>query len=178
MKTGKWAAVLSISTAALLMVGLSVGCGGGGDGGKKSAKSPDEYAGQVCDVLSKYNTELEAFAGDDMGSDDPSEMKDAASRMAAVFQGMADDMKKIDPPSDVEDWHNSVVEAFAQTSDVLGQMEKALDKPLDEAMQEISDLSRQYVEDSPLDSVAELPSEYKDAFWTNPKCPEMDILGN
>ena len=175
MKISKWAKVLTISTMALLMVGLSVSCGGGG-GDKKTAKSPDEYAGQVCEAFSKYVADLEALMNGDIQGDDPSQLKDAVAKMGPMFTGMSADMKKIDPPSDIADWHNSAVAAFAQAGDLMGQMEKALDKPLDEAMAEITDLSSQFGDNSPLDSLGEPPSPYNEAFQTNSKCTELGIF--
>jgi hypothetical protein len=182
LKISKWAKVLTISTVVLLMVGLSVSCGGGGDNGggsniaKKSASSPDEYAGQVCDALSKYVADLETLMNGDIQGDDPSQLKDAVSQMAPMFQGISDDMNKIDPPSDIADWHNSAVAAFAQAGDLMGQMEKALDKPMDEAMAEITDLSSQFSDNSAFDSLGEPPSPYKEAFQTNSKCTELGIF--
>ena len=174
MKISKWAKVLTISTMALLMVGLSVSCGGGGD--KKTAKSPDEYAGQVCDALSKYVADLETLMNSDMQGDDPSQLKDAVSQMGPMFTSMSADMKKIDPPSDIADWHNSAVAAFAQAGDLMGQMEKVLDKPLDEAMAEITDLSTQLNDNGAFDALSSPPTEYEDAFQNNAKCQELGIF--
>jgi hypothetical protein len=174
VKISKWAKVLAISIVVLLMVGLSVSCGGGGD--KKSAQSPDEYAGQVCDVLGKYVADLETLMNSDMQGADASQLKDAVSQMAPLFQGISDDMNKINPPSDIADWHNSAVAAFGEAGDLMVQMEKALDKPLDEAMQEITDLSTQLSDNSPFDSLGEPPSPYKEAFQTNTKCTELGIF--
>jgi len=182
LKISKWAKVLAISTMALLMVGLSLSCGGGSDNGggsniaKKSASSPDEYAGQVCDALSKYVADLETLMNGETQANDASQLKDAVSKMAPMFQGISDDMNKINPPSDIADWHNSAVAAFAQAGDLMGQMEKALDKPIDEAMTEITDLSAKFSNDSPFTSLGEPPSPYKEAFQTNSKCTELGIF--
>jgi hypothetical protein len=183
VKISKWAKVLTISTVVLLMVGLSVSCGGGSDNGggsniaKKSASSPDEYAGQVCDALSKYVADLETLMNGETPVDDPSQLKDAVSKMAPMFAGISADMKKINPPSDIQDWHNSAVTAFAQAGDLMGQMEKALDKPIDQALPEITDLTTQFSDNSPFDSLGEPPSPYKEAFQTNTKCTELGIFG-
>jgi len=182
LKISKWAKVLAISTMALLMVGLSLSCGGGSDNGggsniaKKSASSPDEYAGQVCDALSKYVADLETLMNGDMQADDASQLKDAVAKMGPMFTGMSADMKKIDPPSDIADWHNSAVAAFAQAGDLMGQMEKVLDKPIDEAMAEITDLSTQLNDNGAFDALSSPPTEYEDAFQNNAKCQELGIF--
>ena len=188
MKIGKWAKVLMISTMALLMVGLSVSCGGGddkgggggGDSAKTSANSPEEYAQVVCDTIGKRSAEVEALFGDSSAlenAEDPAELQDAIAKAQPVVKGLADDLDKIEPPSEVKDWHEGMVTGMTTAAELFGKLKDILDKPLDEAMAGITDLQPELEGlDASFGSLSDLPSEYQDAFKNEPKCEGLDIL--
>ena len=193
MKISKWAKVLAISTVVLLMVGLSVSCGGGGDNGgsgdnggggdsaKKSADSPEEYAKAVCGAIGERYAEGEALFGDNSAfesAEDPADLKDAIAKAQPLIEGMADDLDKINPPSEIKDWHESLVTGMTTAADLFGELSDILDKPLDEAMGEIADLQSRFDEmGDPFGSLGNLPSEYQDAFENEPKCEDLDFGG-
>ena len=179
MKISKWARVLAISTAVLALVGLSVSCGGGGDG-EKEATGPDDYAKAVCQAIGKYYAEGEALFGDSSvleNAEDPAELQDAIAKAQPLIQGMADDLDKIKPPSEVKDWHESMVTGMTTAAELFGELKDILDKPLDEAMAGITDLQPELEGlDASFGSLQDLPSEYQDAFANEPKCEGLDIL--
>ena len=179
MKISEWAKVLAISTVALLMVGLSMSCGGDG-GAKKSASSPEEYAQVVCDTIGKRSAEVETLFGDSSAlenAEDPGQLQDAIAKAQPVVKGLADDLDKIEPPSEIKDWHENMVTAMAGAAELFGELKDILDKPLDEAMAEITDLQPKFDElGDPFGSLSDLPQEYQDAFDNESKCQDLDIF--
>jgi len=176
VKISKWTKVLAISTVVLLMVGLSVSCGGGGDD-KKSANSPEEYAQAVCETLAGRISELDALMNGTTGFDDPSQLKDAIDKAEPAIKEMAKDLDKINPPSDVKDWHNNMVATMNQTADLFGKLGDILNKPLDQVMAEMENLSPELENmQEPFAGLSDLPQEYQDAFENDSKCQELDIL--
>ncbi|OFW62483.1 MAG: hypothetical protein A2Y74_04245 [Actinobacteria bacterium RBG_13_63_9] len=180
MKISKWARVLAISTAVLALVGLSVSCGGGGDG-EKEATGPDDYAKAVCQAIGKYYAEGEALFGDSSAlenAEDPGELQDAIEKAQPLVKGMADDLDKIKPPSEVKDWHEGTVAGLTTAAELFGELKDILDKPLEEAMAEITELQPELegMADT-FGSISDLPSEYQDAFENEPECANLDIFG-
>ena len=188
MSLGK---VIGMLSAVLLVVAAAgIGCGGsdssgnsnsGGDSGNgssaKQASGPDEYATQVCDALGKYADDMDALFNGDTNLDDPAQQQEAASKMSTMFKGMANDLDKINPPSDVKDLHEGMVSALLSIADLSDQMNKALDKPLDEAMADIEDISAKMGDaGTPLNSMGDMPTDYQQAFENNDKCKELSIL--
>jgi hypothetical protein len=189
VKIGKWAKVLAISAVVLLMAGLSMSCGGGdddkssggGDGGAKtSASSPEEYAQVVCDTIGKRYAEGEALFGDSSAfenAEDPAALQDAIAKAQPLVQGMADDLGDIEPPSEINDWHENMVTSMAGAAELFGEMKDILDKPLEEAMAEITDLQPKFdALSDPFGSLSDLPQEYQDAFDNEPKCQDLNIF--
>jgi len=144
MSLGKRASAVGIVSAMLLVVAaIGIGCGGGGSNGSsnsgdsgqtnsaKQASGPDEYAAQVCDALSKYANDMNDLLGSNTAMDDPAQAQEASAKMSTMFSGMANDLDKINPPSDIADIHNGLVSALRSMVDLSDQMNKALDKPLD-----------------------------------------------
>ena len=192
MSLGKRAKVIGMLSAVLLVVAAAgIGCGGGdssgngnggGDGGNdssaKQASGPDEYATQVCDVLGKYIDDITAVFNGNTNLDDPAQQQEAAAKMSTMFMGMADDLDKINPPSDVKDLHEGMVSALRSIADLSDQMSKALDKPLAEAATEIEDISAKMGDaGTPLNSLGDMPADYQKAFENNDKCKELSALG-
>jgi len=171
---GALAALLTISAM------LASACGGGGDSGSgssKQAKGADEYASQFCGALSKYADDIQELSNSQADMEDPAAMKDFIDQMVPLFEGISKDLDKINPPSEVADWHNGLVSGMSAAADLFSQMSGALDKPLDEAMTEITDLSSQMSEmEDPFASMGELPEEYQTAFENNADCKDLQSL--
>ena len=183
MKIGKWikAAGMIAAVSVLGLAVLSIGCGGGDDngdgGGGKSTDNPEEYAAAVCETLAGRIGEMEALFSGETEFEDPSQLKDAIEEVQPTVDQLAKDLDKINPPSEIKDWHDSAVEAMAQAADLFDQLGNILDKPLDEAMAEMEDLMPELEGMQEPFGMADLPQEYQDAFENDPKCQELDILG-
>jgi len=179
VKISKWAKVLAISTVVLVLVGLGLSCGGGG--GEKEAAGPDEYAKAVCEAVGKRFAEGETLFGEGSAfenAEDPADLQDAIAKAQPLIQGMADDLDKIKPPSEVKDWHESMVTGMTTAAELFGELKDILDKPLDEAMAGLTDLQPELEGlDASFGSLEDLPSEYQDAFENEPKCEGLDMLG-
>lgn len=186
--------------AAVLTVGALLACacggsgekidlsGGGGDSGSASkdsgesgssaqAKGADEYASQFCGALSKYADDIQELSNTEADMEDPAAMKDFIDQMVPLFEGISKDLDKINPPSEVADWHNGMVSGMSAAADLFSQMGDALDKPLDEAMAEITDLSSKASDmEDPFGSLGDLPDEYQTAFEDNADCQDLQSL--
>ena len=182
MKIGKWikAAGMIAAVSVLALAVLSTGCGGdddnGGGGGGKSADTPEEYAAAVCETLAGGIGEMEALFSGETEFEDPSQLKDAIEEVQPAVEQLAKDLDKINPPSDVKDWHDSAVEAMAQAADLFDKLGKVLDKPLDEAMAELEDLMPELEGMQEPFGMEDLPQEYQDAFENDSKCQDLDIF--
>ncbi len=179
---------------------LTLGCGGGGDkidltgggdsgnnststskdsGGatSKQAKGADDYSSQVCKAIGKYADDIQELSNANADMEDPAAMKDFIGQMVPVFEGISKDLDKINPPDEVADWHNSMVSGMSTAADLFSQMGDALDKPLDEAMADITDLSSQMSDmEDPFGSMTDLPTEYQTAFENNSDCQDLQNL--
>lgn len=163
--------------AALLAVGAMFiwACGGGGSSG--DAKTADDYASKFCGALSQYADHLQDLSNTQADMEDPAAMKDFIDQMVPIFTGISQDLDKIDPPPEVADWHNGMVSGMSAAADIFSQMSAALDKPLDEAMAEITDLSSKMAgAEDPFSAVGDLPEEYQTAFDNNAKCQDLQKL--
>ncbi len=181
MRIGKWAKVIGVLGAMLLVVTwLGAGCGGGDDGGGEETTGPEDYAHAMCEALGKHADDIEKLGNTEMAFEDASEMQDFLAETAPVLQGLADDVEKIKPPADIKDWHDSLVAGLSDAAALFTKMDELLDKPMEEVLNEIEDLSAE-MEDvgAPLGELADLPAEYQDAFANDPKCQEIeDKLGD
>jgi hypothetical protein len=149
---------------------------GDNSGSTTVSKSADDYASNVCNAVAKYASDIEELSNADFDTEDPAAMKDMMDQMVPIFEGLAKDLGKIKPPSDVKDWHNQMVDALNQAADIMGQMSTALDKPLDEAMSEIADLSTQMTDMEDPFTLTDLPDEYQTAFDENSDCQDLSSL--
>jgi len=178
VKISKWARILAISTAVLMLMGLSVSCGG--DDGEKEVSGPDEYAKAVCQAVGKHYAEGEALFGESSAfenAEDPSELQDAIAKAQPLVKAMADDLDKIKPPSEVKDWHEGTVAGLTTAAELFGELKDILDKPLEEAMDELTNLQPDLEGmDQPFGSISDLPAEYQDAFANEPECEGLDFL--
>lgn len=165
-------------TALLLVTMASMSaCGGddnGGNGGE--AEGPEEYAKLVCETLGdRFNELSDMMQGADF--EDPDQMRDAISDARPIFDDLADDLDGIKAPSDIQEWHNSLVTTLSQASEVFGKLEDVLDKPLEEALAAMEELAPELeAMEEPFEGVADLPQEYRDAFENEPACQDLDIL--
>jgi hypothetical protein len=150
---------------------------GSNDSGSGSTKTgnADEYAGAFCTAVGKYAEDIDALGNTSEDMADPAAMSSAMGDMADLFKNMSKDLGKIDPPSEIADWHDSFVSALSDGADLMGKMQTALDKPLDEAMTEIEALTAEMdTIGEPLSSMTDLPAEYQTALETNSKCQALN----
>ncbi|MDI6856769.1 MAG: hypothetical protein QME71_00405 [Dehalococcoidia bacterium] len=180
MKIGKWPGLAGAVVVSLLVaVTLMSGCGGdddGNGGGGGAAESPDEYAKQVCETLGDRFNELDRLME---GSDfeDPEQLREAIDEARPVLEDLSNDLDDIDPPAEVEEWHDSMVSALSQASELFGKLGDVLDKPLDEAMGALEELMPELEEmQTAFAGVGELPQEYQDAFENEPACADLELL--
>jgi hypothetical protein len=171
------ALLLAAMTAMSACGGDDDGGDGGSNGGGGKAEGPDEYAQQVCDTLGDRFNELNTLMeGGDF--DDPEQLQEAISDARPVIEDLANDLGDIEPPSEIEDWHNGLVTTLSQASELFGKLGDVLDKPLDEALAAMEELAPELEEmQAPFEGVTDLPQEYQDAFENEPACQELDILG-
>jgi maltose-binding protein MalE len=106
----KFSRLLFFMAAAVVCAALLAGCGGG-------PLSKDEYQKQMKSTITKAEKDLDKLTS---GSDQPTEaeIKEVQKRV----QKTADDVDKIDPPSEVKDLHKDLVKEFNETADVIGQL--------------------------------------------------------
>ena len=131
----------------------------------------------MCKALNKYIDDIQALASGPSDVEDAAALKDYVNQMVPVLNGMSKDLDKIKPPSEVADWHAGVVSSMADAAELMGKMGDALDKPMDEAMAEITDLSSQMDNtDSPFGSMSDLPADYQQAFKDSSDCKKLEDL--
>jgi hypothetical protein len=146
-------------------------------GGGTTSKDAEEYASDFCNAVGKYADDIQAVSDSTADMEDPTAMKDMIDQMIPILEGLAKDLDKIDPPSDVQDWHEGLVSGMGAAADLFTQMSDALDKPLDEAMAEITDLSTQMSDmEDPFGSMGDLPAEYQTALEENKDCQALEDL--
>ena len=178
MRIGKRTKVVGVLGAMLLVVAwLGVGCGDGG--GEEAAEGPEEYASLMCEAMGKHADDLEALMGDEMAFEDPSEMSDFLADAGPVLEALANDLEKVKPPADIKDWHLGMVSGLSDSAELFGEMKDILDKPMEEALEEIEDLTGRFEDmGAPLGELGDLPAEYQEAFQNEPKCQELqDVFG-
>jgi len=175
-----------MAVSLLIATTLMVGCGGGdGDslaekasgGSGKQAERPADYASQVCSAISKYAGDIEELSNADSDFADPDAMKDAIAQTVPVLEGISKDLDKIDPPSEIADWHDGIVSGTKMAAELFNKMGDALDKPMDEAMADIAELTTDMTDmEDPFGSMTDLPEDYQQAFEDNPDCKAMENL--
>lgn len=84
------------------------------DGGPDSAGtgSDEDYVSGICDAVDKFQEDFsDAFANaDEVPNPDD---------FAEPFENFVKDLKKLKPPSDLQQWHSQTVDAFEDTVDQL-----------------------------------------------------------
>ena len=145
------------------------------DSGSTVSKTADDYASKVCNAVAKYATDIQDITNSTADMEDPAQIKDLVDQMVPLFSNLSKDLNKIKPPSEVNDWHAQQVTALSDAADIMSQMSAALDKPLDEAMTDFTDLSSQ-MDDLQVFTLSDLPDEYQTAFDQNSDCQDLQDL--
>jgi hypothetical protein len=147
-----------------------------GESGEVS-EDADDYASAVCGAISEYADEIEELSNSDADFEDPEAMKDMMDQAVPVLEGISKDLDKIKPPSEVGDWHEQMVSGMSMAADLFSRMGEALDKPLEEAMADLEDLTTEMADvEDPFGTMQDLPAEYQAAFESNPDCEELQNL--
>ncbi len=142
-------------------------------GSSTVSTSAADYASEVCGAVAKYATDIQDLTNATTDIEDVAAMKDFVDQMRPLFEKLADDLDKIKPPSDVEDWHNNLVTGLNDAADIMDQMSAALEKPLEEAMTDFMDLSTRMNDMEDPFTLSDLPDEYQAAFNENPDCQDL-----
>ena len=86
--------------------------GGGGDG------SDEDYVRGLCSAVSSMQADAqEAFEDFDPQSVD--DIEDALETLQDVFGDFVEELEDLNPPADVSEYHDQVVEAFQAQQDLL-----------------------------------------------------------
>jgi hypothetical protein len=109
-------AVLVAMAATALIAGA--GCGGGGDGNQ-------QYADDVSAVLEPLGTDLQQIGEDVTGSAGAQQLADSVGKAEDEIRGAIDELKAIDPPSEVEDAHQALTSALDTFNAALGKLSDA-----------------------------------------------------
>ncbi len=152
------------------------GSDNGDSSGSTVSKTADDYASNVCNAVAKYASDIQDLSNSNFDTEDPAAMKDMIDQMVPLFNGLSKDLNKIKPPSEVKDWHTNMVTSLSDAADIMSQMSTALDKPLDEAMSDITDLSTQMNDMQDPFSLSDLPDEYQTAFNENSDCQDLSDM--
>lgn len=111
---------LSISVLAIVALGAFAlsACGGGDDdGGGGNAASDEQYVRGVCDALASFQDELTKISDAEPNSVD--DLQKLMNSLADAIENVADDLDNINPPADVADSHNAIVQLFRDAVEPL-----------------------------------------------------------
>jgi hypothetical protein len=134
---------LSLLIAALLLAcaGAGAGCNDDGD-----ALTLEEYYERVAELDDEATAELDRTSGllDELDEQQFDEARDLLRQQLAAFEGFADGLADLDPPSEVEDAHGEATEGLAEFTEAYGE---ALDElegidSIEEAAGVFEDLDR------------------------------------
>jgi hypothetical protein len=161
-----------------LMAGalLLAACGGGEEGAE--AETPEDYVRSFCEAFEKHAEDLRTTVRTDWDEvEDIEAGRGIMSDAKKVFEDLAKDLDKIDPPNDIEETHEGMVSAFFDSADVLDEMEQIFDKPLAEAMEEVEALEPRLEKmGEAFEGLEEFPAEYRDLLESDPKCKEVEDI--
>ncbi len=102
---------LTMAAAALgLLAGLLLAACGGGGGGA----SDESYVRGVCDAFHKFQEDGTRVFNDPEVLEDEEEL---AKRFGELVRALADDLDDVRAPSDVEQYHDRIVERFHEIAD-------------------------------------------------------------
>lgn len=174
----RWKAIPGlVGIAVLVMAGVGVACGGGEE---KKAEGPEDYARVFCDAFGKHAedfSELIENMEDIQDAEDVEALRETLSDMAPLFEDLAVDLEKVDPPKDIEQLHQDMVSAFSGAAEFAREFEQLLEKPMGEVMEEMEEFAqRSEAFGKAFDALGDFPPEYQAAFESEPKCQEIKEL--
>lgn len=166
-----------LGIAALVMAGVGVACGGGEE---KRAEGPEDYARAFCDAFGKHADEFSELIGGMEGIEDiqdVEEIREIFSDVAPLFEDLANDLDKIEPPEEIEQVHEGIVSAFSGGAEAAQELVEILDKPIGEAVEEMGGFAeRTEALGEGFGALEDLPPEYQAAFKDEPKCQEIQEM--
>jgi hypothetical protein len=115
MKVHLWWLILGAAAC----VALSAGCSSNGGGGKAGTGSDEAYVAGLCKAANKASDALDAASPSATPDDLGSALGAVFASLAPAMEQFAADFAKLNPPSDIADWH-------ANTSKQLTAGAKAL----------------------------------------------------
>lgn len=87
------------------------GCGGDDDGG---GGSEEDFVADLCGLLKDFTTDLDNLDPNDLANED-----DAFDALAEPFETLAADFEDLNPPSELEDWHEQGAETLNEIAQKL-----------------------------------------------------------
>lgn len=174
----RWASIAGLlGIVVVVMAGVGVACGGEEE---KEAEGPEDYARVFCDAFGKHAedfSELIENMEDIEEAEDVEALRETLSDMGPLFEDLAGDLQKVDPPKDVEQLHQDVVSALSGAAEFAREFEELLEKPAGEAIEEMAEFGeRVEAFEGPFGTLRDFPPEYQAAFESEPKCQEVREL--
>lgn len=116
----RWTGLTRIAFAAVLLAGpVLSACGGGDDDSGGGTGSDQAYVTGLCKSIGQFSDAMEAaFAGPT-----PADLGDAFAQlfaaMAKPLQQFSDSFAKLNPPSDLADWHKKTAKQLSDAAKAL-----------------------------------------------------------
>jgi len=154
--------------AALALV--SAGCGGDDDGGE--ALSDDEYAERFTEICSGFYDEVLEVVEDSTveGPDDFEGIAEVAQETQEPAQEAADELADLQPPDEIEDEAQELVDNFQERVDLLDDTLDAAEGEDEDELQELTeqsdDLQAEFDELARNDDGPNFPNSLIEAFET------------
>ena len=120
---------------ALVAAGLAAGCGGGDD-----RLSQGEYEDRVADVGTNLEQSFDDLSGT-FDEGDGASLDDAADQIGQIQEDMrqrADELDDVEPPEDVQEAHDKLVEGLQGFADDLDEFRQAVDEGDVQAIQQFA----------------------------------------
>jgi hypothetical protein len=112
MKSLKNVILLAVLASAVALV--ATGCGNG---------EKNDYVDEVNAIQTDLQTEAAGIAA---AGSNPNQIADVASQMQELFAGAADDLEAVEPPEDVADLHQQLVDQVRSLGDQIGAAGEAI----------------------------------------------------
>ena len=148
--------------ATILAVVCLAACGGGGE----DRTAEERYMDGVCAAFAKH---LEIFTAFEEQPSSLTGMKRMISDLRPEWRGLRDDLRRLDPPDDVEELHNAWLKVLSDFDDMMVDVEKALESGELGSVLMVGGMMEGYE----LPDVGEMPEKYADLAKSRPKCIEM-----
>ena len=120
-KFALWLGLVPLALGAMFLVA----CGGDDDdGGGGGSGSDEDFVSDLCKASADFLADIES-AGEDI---DPSDLDAASKAIAGPFEDFAGKFKDLNPPDDLEEWHNDASDSLDQIVQQVkdGDFESAL----------------------------------------------------